>query len=58
MRCAATSHCSLGSTGSWRRIVQPIIDAAPEPYVYERGSMGPKEADELLGPDWEWLSAD
>ena len=41
---------------AWR-IVQPIIDAAPEPYVYERGSMGPKEADELLGPDWHWLTS-
>jgi glucose-6-phosphate 1-dehydrogenase len=44
-----------GVMEAWR-VVQPIIEAAPEPYRYERGSMGPKEADELLGPDWEWLS--
>ena len=40
---------------AWR-IVQPVIDAFPEPFAYERGTMGPKEADDLLGPDWEWLS--
>ena len=40
---------------AWR-IVQPVIDAFPEPFSYERGTMGPKEADDLLGPDWEWLS--
>lgn len=44
-----------GVMEAWR-IVQPIIDAAPDPYQYERGSMGPKEADELLGPDWQWLT--
>lgn len=44
-----------GVMEAWR-IVQPIIEAAPEPYAYQRGSMGPKEADELLGPDWRWLS--
>ena len=44
-----------GVMEAWR-IVQPIIEAAPEPYHYERGSMGPKEADELLGPDWHWVS--
>lgn len=44
-----------GVMEAWR-IVQPIIDAAPDPYTYERGSMGPREADRLLGPDWEWLS--
>jgi glucose-6-phosphate 1-dehydrogenase len=41
---------------AWR-IVQPIIDADPEPFVYDRGSIGPERADELLGPDWEWLTA-
>lgn len=40
---------------AWR-IVQPVIDAYPDPFPYRRGSMGPKEADALLGPDWEWLS--
>lgn len=40
---------------AWR-IVQPIIDGSPEPYPYQRGSMGPEQADRLLGPDWEWLS--
>jgi len=40
---------------AWR-IVQPVIDASPEPFLYQRGSMGPKESDTLLGPDWEWLS--
>ncbi len=44
-----------GVMEAWR-VVQPVIDSAPEPHTYERGSMGPKEADELLGPDWEWLS--
>jgi glucose-6-phosphate 1-dehydrogenase len=44
-----------GVMEAWR-IVQPVIDASPDPYVYERGSMGPKEADELVTPDWEWLS--
>jgi glucose-6-phosphate 1-dehydrogenase len=44
-----------GVMEAWR-VVHPIVEAAPEPYRYERGSMGPKEADELLGPDWEWLS--
>jgi glucose-6-phosphate 1-dehydrogenase len=40
---------------AWR-IVQPIIDSSPRPFIYERGSMGPKEADDLLEPDWQWLS--
>jgi glucose-6-phosphate 1-dehydrogenase len=40
---------------AWR-IVQPVIDASPEPFLYQRGSMGPKESDALLGPDWDWLS--
>lgn len=42
---------------AWR-IVQPIIDDHPEPHEYRRGSMGPGEADRLLGPDWEWLTAE
>lgn len=41
---------------AWR-IVQPIIDAEPEPFVYDRGSVGPERAEELLGPHWEWLTA-
>ncbi|MFP3881842.1 MAG: glucose-6-phosphate dehydrogenase [Actinomycetota bacterium] len=44
-----------GVMEAWR-IVQPIIDAQLEPRPYERGTMGPAEADRLLGPDWEWLS--
>jgi glucose-6-phosphate 1-dehydrogenase len=44
-----------GVMEAWR-IVQPIIDASPEPREYERGSMGPREADELLGSNWGWLS--
>jgi glucose-6-phosphate 1-dehydrogenase len=44
-----------GVMEAWR-IVQPVIDSFPEPYEYERGSSGPKEADDLLTPDWEWLS--
>jgi glucose-6-phosphate 1-dehydrogenase len=44
-----------GVMEAWR-IVQPVIDASPEPLLYERGSMGPKAADDLLGPDWEWLT--
>lgn len=43
-----------GVMEAWR-VVQPIIDAAPGPVVYERGSMGPKEADSLL-EDWNWLT--
>ena len=44
-----------GVMEAWR-IVQPVIDASPEPLLYERDSMGPKAADDLLGPDWEWLT--
>jgi glucose-6-phosphate 1-dehydrogenase len=45
-----------GVMEAWR-IVQPIIDSALEPHLYDRDSMGPKQADDLLGPDWEWLTA-
>jgi glucose-6-phosphate 1-dehydrogenase len=44
-----------GVMEAWR-IVQPVIEAAPEPEVYERGTMGPETADRLLGTDWEWLT--
>jgi len=44
-----------GVMEAWR-VVQPVIDASPEPLVYQRGSMGPQEADRLLGTDWSWLS--
>lgn len=44
-----------GVMEAWR-IVQPVIDNPPQPIVYERGSMGPVEAERLLGSDWEWLS--
>ena len=32
----------------------PILGDHRQPIVYERGSWGPKEADELAGPDG-WL---
>jgi glucose-6-phosphate 1-dehydrogenase len=32
-------------------IVQPLLDDAPEPAPYERGSWGPAEADDLLAAD-------
>lgn len=44
-----------GVMEAWR-VVQPVIDASPEPLVYQRGSMGPQQADRLLGSDWSWLS--
>jgi hypothetical protein len=40
---------------AWRN-EQPVVDASPEPVIYERGSMGPHESDGLLDPDREWLS--
>ncbi len=44
-----------GVMEAWR-VVQTVIDASPEPLVYQRGSMGPQQADRLLGSDWSWLS--
>lgn len=44
-----------GVMEAWR-IVQPIIDAHPEPEVYERGSAGPDGANTLVEPNWDWLS--
>jgi glucose-6-phosphate 1-dehydrogenase len=44
-----------GVMEAWR-IVQPIIDASPDPHEYERGSMGPNQSDALLAPDWQWLT--
>lgn len=43
-----------GVMESWR-IVQPVVDDPPPILTYPRGSWGPKEADGLLGEDWEWL---
>ncbi len=31
------------------RIVEPVLDLPNEPYFYESGSSGPKEADRLVG---------
>lgn len=44
-----------GVMEAWR-IVQPIVDADLEPAVYPRGSPGPTAADNLVAPDWEWLT--
>jgi glucose-6-phosphate 1-dehydrogenase len=44
-----------GVMEAWR-IVQPILDASPDPHEYKRGSIGPKEADELVARDWQWLT--
>ena len=44
-----------GVMEAWR-IVQPVLDQAPVSIEYERGTWGPKEADELLGQDWKWLT--
>jgi glucose-6-phosphate 1-dehydrogenase len=44
-----------GVMEAWR-IVQPIVDAPPEPFGYERGSEGPAAADALVGDDWSWLT--
>jgi glucose-6-phosphate 1-dehydrogenase len=38
---------------TWR-IVQPLLDAAPEPYRYEPGSDGPAEAEALADPHGGW----
>jgi glucose-6-phosphate 1-dehydrogenase len=36
------------------RIVDPVLDDAAPPTIYEQGSWGPKEANELIGPDGPW----
>jgi glucose-6-phosphate 1-dehydrogenase len=36
------------------RIVDPVLDDAAPPTIYEQGSWGPEEANELIGPDGPW----
>jgi Glucose-6-phosphate dehydrogenase, C-terminal domain len=36
------------------RIVDPVPDDAAPPTIYEQGSWGPEEANELIGPDGPW----
>ncbi|MGH7117586.1 MAG: glucose-6-phosphate dehydrogenase [Acetobacteraceae bacterium] len=36
------------------RIVDPVLDDACPVYPYPRGSWGPAEADEVIGPDGPW----
>jgi len=36
------------------RIVDPVLDEVALPITYEQGSWGPKEANELIGPDGPW----
>jgi glucose-6-phosphate 1-dehydrogenase len=40
---------------AWR-IVTPIVESPPRPFLYDQGSKGPSEADALVGPDWRWLT--
>ena len=40
---------------AWR-IVQPALDESPPVVKYDRGTWGPKEADALIGDDWEWIT--
>jgi glucose-6-phosphate 1-dehydrogenase len=37
------------------RIVQPILDNASPLYLYEAGSWGPREAEQLINSDGTWL---
>ncbi len=43
-----------GVMEAWR-IVERVLTDHPSALPYERGSWGPAAADELLGPDWEWI---
>ena len=36
------------------RVVEPVLDEAAPPIIYEQGSWGPTEANELIGPDGPW----
>ena len=45
-----------GVMEAWR-IVEPVLDQAEPVSVYERGSWGPGESDELVGDDWEWITS-
>jgi len=44
-----------GVMDAWR-IVEPVLDRDNSPFIYQRGSWGPSEADRLLGDDWEWIT--
>lgn len=44
---------SLGLENAWR-VVDPVLRERPEVMAYPPGSMGPKEADDLAGPEG-WL---
>jgi glucose-6-phosphate 1-dehydrogenase len=44
-----------GVMEAWR-IVEPILNDEQPIHTYEKGSMGPLEADVLVGPDWGWLT--
>ena len=34
--------------------MDPVLDDATPPTIYEQGSWGPEEADGLIGPDGPW----
>ena len=36
------------------RIVEPVLDENSAPIPYARGSWGPDEANQLIGPDGPW----
>lgn len=36
------------------RIVDPVLDDEAPPVIYEQGSWGPEEAQQLIGPDGPW----
>lgn len=40
--------------GTWRAL-QPLLDHPPTPITYERGSMGPKEAESLVADCGGWI---
>lgn len=44
-----------GVMEAWR-IVEPALDAGSPVHPYEQGTWGPKDADRLLGSDWEWAT--
>jgi glucose-6-phosphate 1-dehydrogenase len=44
-----------GVMEAWRVVGQLLSDARPV-VPYERGTWGPSEADDLLGPDWRWVT--
>ena len=44
-----------GVMEAWR-VVEQVLTDRPSALPYPRGSWGPKAADTLLGPDWEWIA--